>query len=71
MPKKLDATGFLCITADHTLFQREGPSRTKSFLYKITSSVTQHGCLPTLLGDVNTGIEIVNGKEKIILYWAD
>jgi hypothetical protein len=32
---------------------------------------TQHGCLPSLLGDGDKGIEIVYGKEKNILYWAD
>ncbi len=29
---------------------------------------TQHGCLPSLLGDVDKGIEIVYGEEKNILY---
>jgi hypothetical protein len=33
--------------------------------------VTQHGCLPSCLGDGDKGIEIVNGKEKNILYLAD
>ncbi len=32
---------------------------------------TQHGCLPSLLGDGDKGIEIAYGKEKNILQWAD
>jgi hypothetical protein len=32
--------------------------------------VTQHGCLPSLLGDVDKRIEIVFGEEKNIFYWA-
>ncbi len=32
---------------------------------------TQHGCLPSLLDDGDTEIEIVNGEEKNILYWAE
>ncbi len=28
--------------------------------------MTQHGCLPNLLGDGDKGIEIVNGEEKIL-----
>jgi hypothetical protein len=32
---------------------------------------TQHGCLPSWLGDEDKGIEIVYGEEKNILYWAD
>ncbi len=32
---------------------------------------TQHGCLPSLLGDRDKGIEIESGEEKNILYWAD
>jgi hypothetical protein len=31
---------------------------------------TQHGCLPSLIGDGDRGIEIVYGEEKYILYWA-
>jgi hypothetical protein len=31
---------------------------------------TQYGCLPSLLGDRDKGIEIVYGEEKSILYWA-
>jgi hypothetical protein len=30
--------------------------------------VTQHGCLPSLLGDVDKRIKIVFGEEKNILY---
>jgi hypothetical protein len=33
--------------------------------------VTPHGCLPSLLGDGDKGIEIVYGEEKKILCWAD
>ncbi len=32
---------------------------------------TQHGCLPSLLGDGDKGIKIVYGEEKSILYWQD
>jgi hypothetical protein len=32
---------------------------------------TQHGWLPSLLGDGDKEIEIVFGEEKNILYWAD
>jgi hypothetical protein len=32
---------------------------------------TQNGCLPSLLGDGDKGIELVYGEEKNILYWAD
>jgi hypothetical protein len=32
---------------------------------------TQHGCLPSLLGDGDKGTEIVYGEEKNILYWTD
>jgi hypothetical protein len=32
---------------------------------------TQHGCLPSLLGDRDEGIEIVYGEEKQILYGVD
>jgi hypothetical protein len=28
--------------------------------------VTQHGCLPNVLGDGDKGIEIVYGEEKIL-----
>jgi hypothetical protein len=31
--------------------------------------VTQHGCLPSLLGDGDKGSEIVYGEEKHILFW--
>ncbi len=31
---------------------------------------TQHGCLPSLVGDGVKRIEIVYGKENNILYWA-
>jgi hypothetical protein len=31
---------------------------------------TQQGCLPSLLGDGEKGIEIAYGEEKNILYWA-
>jgi hypothetical protein len=31
---------------------------------------TKHGCLPSLLGEGDKGIEIVHGEEKNILYWA-
>jgi hypothetical protein len=31
---------------------------------------THHGCLPSLLGGGDKGIEIVYGEEKNILYWA-
>ncbi len=33
--------------------------------------VTQHGSLPSLLGDGDKGIRIVYGEEKNILYWAE
>ncbi len=33
--------------------------------------VTQHGCMPCLLGDRDKGIEIVYCEGKTILYWAD
>jgi hypothetical protein len=33
--------------------------------------VTQHGCLPNLLGEGDKGIYIVYGEEKYILYFAD
>jgi hypothetical protein len=32
---------------------------------------TQHGCLPSLLGDGDKGIEIVYGEEEKIFYWAE
>jgi hypothetical protein len=32
---------------------------------------TQHGCLPSLLGDGDKRIEIVYGEENNILNWAD
>jgi hypothetical protein len=32
---------------------------------------TQHGCLPSWLGDGFKGIEIVYGEEKNIFYWAN
>jgi hypothetical protein len=32
---------------------------------------TQHGCLPSLLGDRDKEGEIVYVEEKNILYWAD
>jgi hypothetical protein len=32
---------------------------------------TKHGCLPSLLGGGDKGIETVCGEEKNILYWAD
>jgi hypothetical protein len=32
--------------------------------------VAQHGCLPSLLGDGDKGIEMVYGEEKNILYWV-
>jgi hypothetical protein len=32
---------------------------------------TQHGCLPSLLGDGYKGIEILYDEEKKILYWAN
>ncbi len=32
---------------------------------------THHGCLPSLLGDGDKGIEMVYGEEKNILYRAD
>jgi hypothetical protein len=32
---------------------------------------TQHGCLPSLLGERDKVIEIVYGGEKNILYFAD
>ncbi len=32
---------------------------------------TQHGCLPSVLGDGDKGIEIVYGEGKNILYGAD
>jgi hypothetical protein len=33
---------------------------------------TQHSCLPSLLGDGNTGTEIVYGeRKKKIFYWAE
>ncbi len=32
---------------------------------------TLHGCLPSLLGDGDKGIETVYGEEKNILYLAD
>jgi hypothetical protein len=32
---------------------------------------TQHGCLPSLLGDGNKRIETVYGEEKNTSYWAD
>ncbi len=32
---------------------------------------TQHGCLPSLLGDGDKGIEIVFGEEKNILNWTN
>jgi hypothetical protein len=31
----------------------------------------QHGCLPSLLGDGDTKIEIAYGEEINIFYWAD
>jgi hypothetical protein len=37
----------------------------------IKRQATQHGCLPSLLGDGDKGIEKVYGEEKNILYWAD
>jgi hypothetical protein len=32
---------------------------------------TQHGCLPSLLGGRDTGIEKEYGEEENILYWAN
>jgi hypothetical protein len=32
---------------------------------------TQHGCLPSLLGDGDEGIKTVYGEEKKYLYWLD
>jgi hypothetical protein len=32
---------------------------------------TQHGCLPSLLGDGDKGIELEYGEEINRLYWAD
>jgi hypothetical protein len=37
----------------------------------IERQATQHGRLPSLLGDGDKGNEIVYGEEKNILYWAD
>ncbi len=40
-------------------------------LQRTKRQATQHGCLPSLLGDGDRGIAIVHGKEKDILSWAD
>ncbi len=32
---------------------------------------TQHNCRLSLLDDGDKGIEIVNGEEKYIFYWAE
>ncbi len=37
----------------------------------IKRQVIQHGCLPSLLDDGDTKIEIVYGEEIHIFYWAD
>jgi hypothetical protein len=37
----------------------------------IKRQATQHGCLPSLLGDGDKGMEKVSGEEKSILYWTD
>ncbi len=39
--------------------------------YNTKRQVTQHGCLPGLLGDGDKGFEIVYGEGKKYLYWAD
>jgi hypothetical protein len=54
-----------CISVDFTVTQRPYPFPS----YPETLSkrqATQHGCLPSLLGDRNNGIEIVYGDEITI-----
>ncbi len=37
----------------------------------LRTQATQHGCLPSLLGDEEKQTEIEDGEEKNILYRAD
>ncbi len=37
----------------------------------IERQVTQHDCLPSLLGDAEKWIEMLYGDDKSTLYWAD
>jgi hypothetical protein len=37
----------------------------------IKRQATQEGCLSSLLGDGDKGIEILYSEEKNILYWTD